>query len=358
MKISICYEFVEGPWGGINQFLKSLKKEFINQGFFEEDFEKADILLFNGHPFGKQYFFDRILNLKQKFPDKIILYRIDGPISLYRDEDGEFDRCISMIASTFADGVIFQSNWCREQNKELFNVGSHYETVIYNAPDGTLFNQAGKKEVRGRNDSDKIKLIATSWSDNWNKGFEIYKYLDENLDFLRYEMTFVGNTPVEFKNIKHVNPVPSEELSGILREHNIYITASRNDPCSNSLIEALSCGLPSVALNDGGHPELIDSGGELFNGKEDVISKIEKVVNNYDYYKYKIPVFSIEKVAKYYYNFAYRIYKDVTNGKYKPKKLSILAKMNFYRMKFIVFKWNYKKMILSKLIVIKAKFKW
>ena len=56
MKISICYEFVEGPWGGINQFLKSLKKEFINQGFFEEDIEKADILLFNGHPFGKQYF--------------------------------------------------------------------------------------------------------------------------------------------------------------------------------------------------------------------------------------------------------------------------------------------------------------
>jgi len=87
----------------------------------------------------------------------------------------------------------------------------------------------------------KVKLIASSWSNNWRKGFDIYRFLDENLDFSKYEMTFVGNSPVKFKNIKQIPPVESRDLAELLRTHHIYITASQNDPCSNSLIEALSC---------------------------------------------------------------------------------------------------------------------
>ena len=108
----------------------------------------------------------------------------------------------------------------------------------------------------------------------------------------------------------------------------------------NSLIEALSCGLPAVALNDGGHPELVQRGGELFRGKEDIIEKIDIVAKNYFYYQSKIPDFSIKRVARQYYEFAQKIYNDVQKGEYIPKRVSFLTKINFLKMECIILKWK------------------
>jgi len=335
MKIHILYNFRKGPWGGGNQFLKTLRKEFIKKGVYEGNYEKAGVILFNSYPFQAEYFFDQIFKLKQKYPQKIIIYRLDGPISSYRGTDKEVDRAISLFNRIFAEGIIFQSNWCQKENKKLFGIFSKYETVIHNAPDNKIFYSKKKESPRG-----KIKLITTSWSSNWRKGFDIYKFLDENLDFSKYEMTFVGNSPIEFKNIKWIKPVLSEEIAAILKKHDVYITASKRDPCSNALIEALSCGLPAVALNNGGHPELVKEGGELFNGKEDVIEKIEKVAKNYQDYQSKIPQFSIEGGAQDYYDFAQKVYDDIQEGRGKLKKLGFWAKINFYKMKFMILKWK------------------
>ena len=332
MKINILYNFQPDPYGGGNQFLKALRKCFEKQGVYEEKAEKANIILFNSH-----HNLERCFKMKQECPNKIIIHRLDGPIFVVRGKDKEIDKIIGLFNDLFVDGIIFQSNWCKKQNKKYFGISSKYETVIHNAVDNEIFNRNGKKEF---NPSGKIKLVATSWSSNWRKGFEIYKFLDENLDFSKYNMTFVGNSPIGFKNIAWTKPVPSERVAKILKKHDIFIAASRNDPCSNSLIEALSCGLPAVVLNDGGHPELLKEGGELFNGKADVIEKIEKVAKDYHYYQSKILEFSIEKVAKKYYDFAKKIYGDIEKGKYKPKQVSFFTKMNFYKMKFMTLKWR------------------
>ena len=338
MKIHILYNFQEGAWGGGNQFLKALKKEFVKRDIYEEDATKADVILFNSYPFRTEYFFNQIFKLKQKYPEKIIFYRLNGPISLYRSKDKEIDKIIALFNNLFADGIIFQSNWCREQNKKLFEISSKHEAVVHNAPDDEIFNKIGRKEF---NPKEKIKLIASSWSSNWQKGFEVYKFLDENLDFSKYEMTFAGNSPIEFKNIKWIKPVSSEKLAEIFKKNDIYITASKNDPCSNSLIEALSCGLPAVALNDGGHPELVGEGGKLFNNEKDVIEKIEKVAQNFHYYQPRIPEFSIEKVAQKYYEFAKRICDDVQSKKHQAKQVNFSTKTNFYKMKLIILKWKF-----------------
>lgn len=339
MKIYILYNYRKGPWGGGNQFLKALKKELDKQDAYEENSVKAEAILFNSYPFSSEFLFDRIWQLKQEYPHKIIIHRLDGPISLVRGRDKEIDEIITLFNDLFVDGTIFQSNWCKEQNKKLFGISSKYETVIHNAADRRVFNKSGKRKF---NSNGKIKLIATSWSSNWRKGFEIYKFLDENLDFSRYEMTFVGNSPITFKNIKWIKPVPSKKLAEILKKHDIYITASQKDPCSNSLIEALSCGLPAVVLNDGGHPELVQEGGELFNGKMDVIEKIDKVAENYDYYQSKTPEFSIKKVAQAYHEFAKKIYEDVQSRRYKPKKANFSKKISFYKIKFSILRWKIK----------------
>ncbi len=337
MNISILYKFRKGPWGGTNQFLQALRKEFLKMKVYEENTEKADVILFNSYPSGTEYFFDKILRLKERYPSKIVIYRLNGPISLYRGKDKEVDRIIAVFNKLFADGIIFQSNWCRIQNKKYFGIFSRYETVIHNAPGNDTFNRKAKKEF---NPNGKINLIATSWSCNWRKGFEIYKFLDENLDFSEYDMTFVGNSPIQFKNIKWIKPVPPEEVAKILKQHDIYIAASRIEACSNSLIEALSCGLPAVAVNDGGDPELIQKGGKLFDCKEDVIEKIKDVARNYIYYQSNIPQFSIEEVAEDYYKFAKRVYDDIQNGQYEPEQVNLSTRINFYKMKFMILKWK------------------
>ncbi len=332
MKIHISYKFQKGPWGGGNQFLKALKKEFEEMEVCTEDPEKAEIILFNSH-----HCLDKVFEVKKKFPQKIFVHRINGPVQLIRGKDKALDRIIYQFNNLVADGIVFQSNWCREQNKKLFNVLSNYETVIYNAPDNHVFNRNNKKEF---NPKEKIKLITTNWSSNWRKGFRVYKFLDENLDFSKYEITFVGYSPIKFENIKLIKPVNSEILAKILKGNDIYITASQNDPCSNSLIEALSCGLPAVALNDGGHPELVQKGGKLFSRKEDVIDEIEGVVKNYKDYRSQIPEFSIKKVAKDYYDFAEKIFNDVQRGQHQLKQVNLLTKINFYKMKSMILKWR------------------
>jgi len=47
MKIHILHDFKDQPWGGGNQFLKALKSEFEKQKVYEEESDKANVILFN-----------------------------------------------------------------------------------------------------------------------------------------------------------------------------------------------------------------------------------------------------------------------------------------------------------------------
>jgi len=313
MKICILYKEKKGPWGGGNQFLKALRKEFEREKYYEPDPFNADAVIFNSFDFLDKKILNKIVQLKKK--GKILIHRVDGPISTYRGKDFYLDKLIFKFNNLFADGTVFQSEWSRNKNYELGLKKNKFETVMHNASDPDIFNKKGKiKFSKNR----KTKLIATSWSSNCNKGFEIYKWLDNNLDFTKYEMTFVGRTPVEFKNIKHIHPVDSKKLAKILKKHDIFITASRNDSCSNSLIETMSCGLPAIALNSGGNPELVKNKKNLFNTKEELMKKIKQITGNYPQYKTQILAFSLNKTTNQYYNFCLKIF-----TKQKQKENSI-----------------------------------
>ncbi|MDH5442542.1 MAG: glycosyltransferase family 4 protein [Candidatus Nomurabacteria bacterium] len=314
-KINIQYPMHVGPWGGGNQFLKALKVALQNMNVYEESPEKSDIVLFNS--------FDSLGNItaiKKNNPDILFVHRVDGPISLIRGHGKIYDKKIFSINHAVADGTIFQSEWSKNKLQEMGMPRNKFETVIHNAVDTAVFFP---KDTPNKNK--KIKLVAVSWSNNINKGFDDYEYLDKHLDFDKYEMTFVGRSPVIFSNIKMIDPVSSDELAGMLRSHDIYITASKHDPCSNSLIEAMACGLPAVAYNDGGHTELVGNNGELFSHQSELIEKINLVA--LDMGKYKKGVNeqeSIDAVAKKYYNFMSGIYRANQNKNYTAKKLARL----------------------------------
>lgn len=291
--INIFLNFKNGPWGGGNQFLKALKNQLFKRKAYTNDFKKANIVLFNSH-----HHIAKILRLKYNNPQKIFIHRIDGPIFFIRNRGKELDNLIFKLSEKIADFTIFQSKWSFEKCREL-GFKSNGVEIIYNAPDKKIFNKRDRIQF---NTNRKIRIIATSWSKNMNKGFETYQYLDENFNFNRYEFIFVGNSPIHFKNAKHIPPLNSYDLSRELKKADIFITASKNDPCSNSLIEALSCGLPALVLNSGGHPELIGKGGEAFNNNNEILEKLEKLVIKYKEYQENIPSYDIEEVARKYFN--------------------------------------------------------
>tara|TARA_B100000795_G_scaffold150330_1_gene112584 strand:- start:265 stop:1257 length:993 start_codon:yes stop_codon:yes gene_type:complete len=315
--IHILFNIEHGAAGGGNNFLASLKEYFIANNLYSNSIVNADVVLFNSHQCYKS-----VLKSKIKYPQKLFIHRIDGPMRLYNNFSDQRDLIVNILNKYISDGTIFQSEWSRENNLKMGILRNINEATIINCPNTKIFYKKNKIKP---NHNKKIKLISTSWSLNSNKGFEIYSWLDRNLDFNKYEMTFVGNSPVKFNNICHKEPMDRQELSNELREHDIFITASKKDPCSNSLIEALHCGLPAVALNDGGHPEIISQGGILFNDISTLIEAIENVVKNYSSYHNNISLKNLRETGSLYFHFMNGIYKNKIKNKYKSKKINYLS---------------------------------
>ena len=111
---------------------------------------------------------------------------------------------------------------------------------------------------------------------------------------------FVGRVTGEFEHIRTQAPVDSQTLAGLLKQHDIYVTASQNDPCSNALVEALSCGLPAVYFHDGGHPELVEFGGVGFRAPEEIPGVLERLVASYEAFQRNIWVDGIDELAQKY----------------------------------------------------------
>jgi glycosyltransferase involved in cell wall biosynthesis len=143
-------------------------------------------------------------------------------------------------------------------------------------------------------------VIAASWSDNPRKGADILGWLDANLDFDSFEVTFAGNMQASFDNIRVIGPLPSEELAELLRSQDAYLAPSRDDPCSNALLEALACGLPAAYLRSGGHPELVGEGGLGFNSPEEVPGVLARLRDELDARRRAIRVPSLGEVADRY----------------------------------------------------------
>lgn len=292
LNVHILFRFREGPWGGCNQFLTALRDEFMASGNWADSPDTADVVLFDSFNEARE-----VMNWKRRLPRTPFVQRIDGPISIYRGRDSHLDRLIHAFGERIAEGIVFQSDYSRQANIALGMPEPRFSTVILNAP------QAIFKSTDQRPAADRIRIVAVSWSANWNKGFDILAHLDRHLDFSRYEVTFVGNSPVKFQHIRQLPPQSPAALAELLPSHDIFFTASRHEACSNALAEALAAGLPAVALRSGGNPEQVGRGGILFDGTADVIERIDALTADVDGYRRRIRARAIAEVAAEYLRF-------------------------------------------------------
>jgi len=324
LKIHILFKYSNLPSGGGNQFLKALRHYFLDKNIYSDQADSADLILFNSH-----HLFDELILLKKKYPNKIFVQRIDGPMILYRAVKHDNRDSLVALANMFiADATIFQSSWSKQMNYKCgIVVQTNFERIIINAPSQLIFNNLNSKNIIS---TDKIKIIATSWSTNINKGFDDYKWLDENLDFKKYEFIFIGNSPVKFINIIHLQPMESEKLAIYLKESHIFITASRYEACSNALLEALHCGKPAIAYSGSSNAEIIGNAGLVYSSVDEIPMLLELLIEKYSFYKNNIKVPSINEIGDDYLMFFNKIILSKEYSEFIPKKLGLFYFIRLY----------------------------
>ena len=291
--IAVFHEFLPPPTGGGSQFLRALTGEFRRRGL-EVEVNRISgatpVCLFNSFNFQ----FARLQRFATR--DCRLVHRVDGPIGSYRGFDDGTDQRILGINQALADATVFQSRYSLERHLEL-GLELRSPVVIRNAPDPAIFHPpAAHEPLAGR----RIRVIASSWSDNPRKGAATFEWLDQHLDHDRFELTFVGRASVALMRSRMIPALPSEELAELLRSQDIYLAASLDDPCSNALLEALACGLPAAFAASGGHPELVGEAGLPFSSPEELPAVLARLADDLDTRRSAIRVPSLVEVADSY----------------------------------------------------------
>lgn len=291
--LALFHDFAPPPAGGGHQFLRALVGELAARGIEIESNRvsaQTHACLFNSFNFD----FARLRRFARA--EARMVHRVDGPIGVYRGFDDGTDRRIAAVNDAVADATVFQSRYSLEKHHEL-GIELRDPVVIPNAVDPAIFHPPEGREPLGER---KVRLVAASWSDNRRKGAETLEWLDANLDWERYELTFVGRAPLRLERIRAVGPVASAEVAELFRSHDVYVAASRDDPCSNALLEALACALPAVYLDSGGHPELVGEGGLPFQTDEELPHVLDRLVQEIEARRAAISIPSISDVASRY----------------------------------------------------------
>jgi glycosyltransferase involved in cell wall biosynthesis len=290
--LGVFHEFHPPPYGGGNQFLLALVGDLRRRGLAVELNRISGgtpACLYNSFNFD----FSRLRRFARD--DVRMVHRVDGPIGVYRGFDDGTDRRIAEI-NVLADATILQSRYSLEKHQEL-GLELRNPVVIHNAVDPAIFHPPAKREPLANR---RLRVIATSWSANPRKGADVLGWLDEHLDHERHELTFAGNTEQTFRNIRVVAPVPSEQLAELLRGQDVFLAPSRDDPCSNALLEALACGLPAVFRRSGGHPELVNGAGIGFDEAEEVPEALARLARELAERRAAIRIPSLHEVAGRY----------------------------------------------------------
>ena len=116
---------------------------------------------------------DEVEALKKKHPQIPCLHRInDNDI---RKETSEMDLLLER-SNRVADHTVFVSEWLRDYHASKWFDLSKPHSVIVPGADPRFFHPVGGDRFDGKT---PLRLVTHHWSDNWNKGFDVYEQIDE-----------------------------------------------------------------------------------------------------------------------------------------------------------------------------------
>jgi glycosyltransferase involved in cell wall biosynthesis len=293
--LAVFHDFVPAPHGGASQSLRAVLDELRRRGVRVEVntiSKDTRAVLFNSFNFDA----DRLRLLARRRGNVRFVHRVGAVTTLYRGVDDGTDAHVAQLNGELADATLAISHATIEMYRQI-GIDLVDPHVVYNGCDPSIYYSHGRAPFsRDR----KTRLICASWSDNPRKGGPTYRWLEEHLDWDRFEFTFVGNSSTPFDRIRHLPPLPSRELADELRRHDVFVTATEHDAYSNALVEALSCGLPAIYLESGGSAEAVKDAGFGFRDRDEIPGLLDRIVDEYEARQAAISLPSLAEVADGY----------------------------------------------------------
>ena len=243
---------IGGGWSFISNFIKAMEGNITN-------YNQADIFFI---PSASMVSRDDVQMAKND--GKKIVLRCDNIIRNSRNRNTGMSRMKDF--SDWADLVIFQSEFA----EELLNPYLQTEQwkVIYNSVDERIFNDKNRidgnsRYVYGKHSSDETK--------NWEMARVAYQKLQEDDEDATLNLfgRFDGNLQeynFDFYNSEQYRYwgyiTDPQAMANIYKQSDWFIYTYFNDACSNSLIEALMCGVqiydPYQMSDTGGTREILE----------------------------------------------------------------------------------------------------
>ena len=297
--ITIPFHQHSGYVGGIVTFMQNLRTYLNARGYPYTDTQQSASTLF----FPVKYDLHAVAMLKKS--GGRVIQRLDGIYypQKHAEQYEALNRITKEIYQRYVDYVIFQSDYSQAQCAAMFGEEplSKYE-VIYNGVDKTVFFP---DPAVFWDSPAKVKFITTGGFRNIDMIEPLVLALDELSLAIPLELTVVG--PIQNDRLKPLlerayvtctGAQVKETIATLLRQHHIFLYSHLNPPCPNSVLEAISTGLPVVGFDSGAMRELCYCSEELLAYvSKDVFQdygdfdprklrdKIELAVTNYPTYR-------------------------------------------------------------------------
>lgn len=199
------------------------------------------------------------------------VHRVDGVAAIYREQGGRADK-EQFAINPLCDYTVFQSEYSRECFAD-YKIKPENWSVVFNGVDPNCFYP----EKRETNTS-TLRVASSSWSTNHRKGFAELAKISKSPGV---ELHFFGQWPDDIDGSDVINHglATREELGEVYRSMDAFAHASLFESCSNSLLEALASGLPTLYVDSGSNKQLVgEHGVEL---TEDPAESISELKDNY-----------------------------------------------------------------------------
>lgn len=173
----------------------------------------------------------------------------------------------------FADAVVYQSKFTRDWWNTAYGSLKTPHTVIYNGVGINEFLPGEETYTAGQ----PIRILVVEGSFRGGHERDLRNAVDaanhiSTLSQLPVTLLIAGKVPEHFKTdleiaedvtIEWLGMVPHADIPELDRSAHLFFPAEINAACPNSLIEALSCGLPVIGYATGSLPELVGQDGGL-----------------------------------------------------------------------------------------------
>lgn len=244
-----------GSWGGANQWTSQLVR-FLKYNGWKVRFDlnghvDAIVMTHTGLSDATAFGWREVDFFKRNHPGVRCLHRInDNDI---RKETSEMDVLLA-DSNRVADHTVFVSEWLRDHHAARWFDAGRPHSVITPGADPRFFHPMGNRLPKA---GQPVRLVTHHWSDNWKKGFDIYRDIDALIaDRLRgrFELWVIGRWPADlkWKVARTFAPASGERLASLLRQCHGYVSASRFEPGAMHVAEGLQCGLPLLYHRDSG----------------------------------------------------------------------------------------------------------